>query len=551
VLHRPLVRSELALTALLVLTCCATARQEAGAPALAASETTQPEATALETQVDTAALFKNGYAFVRRTATVPAGTSRIHIDALPVPTHGTFWMAADPERLTLGQATVRQSRREEPARARNVLELLRANVGRQVTLYLDDTFVRGRLRSIAEPETGDSPAPRSSYLPVPPRTADLVILEAGEDEIALSAHAVQRVVGPDLTDEYLRSREAVAMTVDVDARVDAELTLLYLERGLTWVPSYAIDLSDAEHATLTAKAELLNEVEDFEDARLELVTGYPNLRFSHIVDPIAMQGDLDAFLASLGSFGGGGGPESALMTQRVMSNAMSSADAFAFPTAGAPGGGESVGDLFFYELEGVDLARGERGLFQLFSLRVPYEHLYEWAIADTINVRRNGPTEQEIWHSVRLTNASSLPWTTAPAMTLEGGRLLGQDILDYTAAGSVSTVRITRAVDVAGEEAEYEENRDRNAGSFHGRAYDRVTVRGELQATNYKNESVRLEITKRVQGEMVDNPDAAEVVTTAGGLVEVNPQLTLTWNEEIGAGETRTLSYRYALYVRP
>jgi hypothetical protein len=267
-----------------------------------------------------------------------------------------------------------------------------------------------------------------------------------------------------------------------------------------------------------------------------------------------MRGDMDAFFNALAQ--GTDSQEHAVMRQSVMSNVAVRGEAAAFPVAGAPGEGAAIEDLFFYERKGVDLERGARGLYPLFSARVPYEHLYEWEIADTVDARDtrrqpDEPTQEEVWHSVRLTNDAGLPWTTAPAMTMKDGSLLGQDTLHYTANGAKTDVRITRAVDVQGEQTEYEIARERNAAQFYGNSYDKVTVKGELSATNHKREAVRLEITKRIQGEVTKNPEQAKVAATAKGLRRVNPNLTLTWSVPIEAGATRQIGYEYTLFVRP
>jgi hypothetical protein len=515
---------------------------------------------ALETRVRRAALFKTGLAFVVREASVAPGTTKARLDALPVPVHGTFWLAADPSKLAVGPAVARRDELTERVPAATIEQILRANVGRRVTLALDGgEALTGKI--VAVPEVQPEPLPYQparSYVPPYP-VYGLVILETEDGNVALGISQVKRVASAaeeSLAREFDRPREAVSLSLELTPRgeVPAALSILYVERGLAWAPSYAIDVSNEAEALLTAKAEIVNEAEDLVGATVDFVTGFPNLRFSHVIDPIAMQGNLDAFLAALGQTAE---PPAAVAAQRVMANVPGAADfgEESFPLAGPPGEGEAVGDLFFYEQKGVSLKRGERGLYPLFSVRVPSEHLYQWEIAPVpepyypqAHVRPEDE-EEEIWHSVRLTNTSSVPWTTAPAMTLEDGRLLGQDRLSYAAVGAKTTVRITRAVDVQGEQAEYEVQRERQAARFDGSSYDRITVRGEVRATNRKRESVRLEITKHVQGEVTKNPDEASVATLAERLRRVNPTQRLTWTIPLEPGAARTLTFEYTVYV--
>ncbi|HET6205076.1 MAG TPA: hypothetical protein VFI25_19970 [Planctomycetota bacterium] len=530
----------------------------AGAPVRQGKDA--PEAV-VETRVRSVALFKNGLGFVRREGPLPGKPGPIRLERLPVPVHGTFWVAADPARAALGPCLARRDEIEERVPALNLEEILRANLGREVTLLLGDKeSLRGKIAGVPEPpRPRPEDAARAGFL-VPAPSANLLLLRTTSGTTAIPTSDVRRVTtdAGDFAREVVRKREAASLAFSVDPKGEgpSTLSLLYLVRGLTWVPSYAIDLSEKEKATLTAQAEVIDEAEDLEGATLQFVTGFPNLKFAHVVDPIAMQGDLNAFLAALGQ-----PPDRSIALQAqqgVLSNVAyrGEADAATFPVAGVPLQGESAEDLFLYEQKDVTLQRGERALYALFTVRVPYEHLYEWSIPDTIGEnpyqpRPEAPREEEIWHSVRLTNDTGLPWTTAPAMTMKGGNLLGQDTLAYAAVAAKTTVRITRAVDVQGEQAEYEVARDRGAAHFYGSTYDRVTVKGEICATNHKREGVRLEITKQIQGEVTKNPNEAKVVQVAKGLRQVNPNARLTWTVPIDAGKRATIDYEYALYVRP
>jgi hypothetical protein len=135
-------------------------------------------------------------------------------------------------------------------------------------------------------------------------------------------------------------------------------------------------------------------------------------------------------------------------------------------------------------------------------------------------------------------------------MTMKAGKLLGQDQLNYAAAGARTTVRITRAIDVQGEQVEVETARDRGNGTFYGVSYDRVRVKGEIRATNRKREAVRLEITKLLQGEVTRNQNEGKVVLQAKGLRRVNPNVRLTWTVAIEPGQTAAIEYEYSIFVR-
>lgn len=203
----------------------------------------------------------------------------------------------------------------------------------------------------------------------------------------------------------------------------------------------------------------------------------------------------------------------------------------------------------------MTLKRGERGYYPLFTVSVPYEHLYEWWIPDTLSDRashgqRERVRTEVVWHSLRLTNNTRHPWTTAPAMTMKGERLLGQDGLGYTAPGARTSLRITQAVDLAPEVDEIEVARARNAVEFHGYRYDLVTLQGELRIHNHKREDVTVEITKMLSGQMVETPAGAEVKVLAKGLREANSRLRLFLKLPVPAGASTVMRYVYRVLVR-
>jgi len=427
-------------------------RSQSAAPGAATATATAAALAPIATRVRTAALFKNGLAFVQRHGTAPAGSALARLDALPVPTHGTFWIAPGRNAPAIASAVARKTERVERVPATSIQELLFGNVGRKLTLVLSEKeSLVGTLTSVPEPRKPDDededPA-RYGYLPEPVR--GLLYLDTGSGVTALDPRQVLRLSSSDGAPnrDFERRVPGRSLTIAFASApaAPAEFELSYLGRGLTWAPSYAIDISEPGKALLVAKAEVIDESEDLEGATLSLVTGFPNLQFAHVADPIALRGNLEAFLNALGN--GPTAQQAQVLRQSVQSNSFGgSGESANLPvTPEAAGGGAE--DLFLYEQRDVTLAKGERGFYPLFQKRVACEHVYEWKIADTVSAERYGreregdtPPQEEIWHSLRLTNDTGLPWTTAPAMTQKGGTVLGQDTLRYTAIGAQATVR--------------------------------------------------------------------------------------------------------------
>ncbi|MSR63911.1 MAG: hypothetical protein EXS08_15910 [Planctomycetes bacterium] len=515
--------SMLLLLALMSLACASpvSAPQEASTPRLSAP-------------IRSVALFKNGYGYVRREVRVPAGTRALELE-LPVPALGTFTLSVDPALATIVSAIARRGEvpGEEPAGS--LRELLHANVGREVTLELDGgAVVRGRLREACAKTAAGGYDPWQN---------DIVLVATAEGSVALRALDVRRVSAAELERRRTRPTALLCVTLEPHVAPEFALELTSLERGWSWSPSYALEL-DGERAHLAARAEVVAEAGELDSATVRFVTGFPNLRFAHVADPLALQGDLDAFLTALGD-----PPEerAGVARQSVMANFANNPRVDGAPPGVLPAelAGEEAGDLFISERENVSLRRGERALVALFQADVDCHHLYQWTIPAE-RPRPSGDDEkgEEIWHSVRLRNDTPQPWTTAPAMSTRGGLVLGQDVLHYAAAGASTTVRITRAIDVQGTRTEHELAREPDV-RVRGRNFDRITVRGTLRVTNYERAPITLEVVRELSGTVKTSSPEARREVLGERPSAVNRHERLTWELTLEPGATRELVYEY------
>jgi hypothetical protein len=530
----------------------------------------EPTAPALRTKLVSISLFKNGLGFVAREGEIPRGQGVSLIGDLPAPAHGTFWVYSVNDEATVKDVVAFESEAVERVEAISVAEMIEANVGEIVDVRLSDKeTIRAKIISAAANRTADPSAldPSRSpyaYYGAPAEGSSLVLLQVSGRTMALNKNAVQQLSsaeGPLKTTIERKKRTVRLRLSAANPGGKGRVVVQYLAKGITWAPSCAIEITDAKKARVTTKAEIIDEIEDLDNVSVNLVTGFPNLKFADVTDPMAMRGNLAAFLNNLANPAQGAdyrGRGDVVMRQSVMENSRIG-DEEMFPAyASGPQEGQTREELFFYEQRNVTLKKGERGYYPLFTTEVPYEHLYEWKIGDAIDDqeqyrnRDEGGSEkvEDVWHSIRLTNTSSVPWTTAPALTMQGGKILGQDLIHYTSPGGKTTVRITKSVDVNAEQAEYEVARTRNAANFYGYSYDLVEVRGKLKATNFKDKDITLTITKKLSGEVVKSVPAAKIEQTARGLKKVNPKSVLTWELPIKSRDKTEIDYSYKVYVR-
>jgi hypothetical protein len=537
-----------------------------------------PESPAahIEARLQQVALFKNGLGFFVLEVTCPNKKDSFSFIPAAAASHGTFWVAY-PEKVELKSLIAKKIELEEPIEAVSIDELLKANEGKEVQLSFDDkeeTTIKGVLSSVAEKRSEPQPNPyapgsvdssnTSRYIQ-PSVRASLIIVKTNEGDVAIDSQKIIRVKCTDGKIEKTFISKRKSMQLDIQLAKPAggkKLTVSYLAKGITWAPSYIVDITEPNKAQMSAKAEVINEACDLNGVMVQLVTGFPNLQFADIVSPLAMKENLAQFLQSLAR----GQSERGQVS--VMSNVMAqSAGRYRdqagnemMPAYGAAELGKVAEDLFLYPVEKVHLAKGQVGYLPLFTESIPYKHIYQWKIPDYVteeesysyrSEREQGrePVE-EVWHCLKMENTTKVPWTTAPAEIVKENLILGQDTLNYTPVKGETTLRITQAVSVKAEQVELETNRKRDAAQLYGHNYDLVTVEGKLSVTNFQEKTITLEITKTLSGEVKSSEPQAEIETLARGLSRMNAVRELTWTIELEPGQQKKLSYIYEVYVR-
>lgn len=339
--------------------------------------------------------------------------------------------------------------------------------------------------------------------------------------------------------------------------------MAYMESGITWVPSYLIDISDRDKAVITMKATLINDLEDLEDVEVSLVVGTPNFKYAFAHSGLALDQTVVQFLQSLYSSASTGRRSyySAMtnIAQQVAMPGMSMDDSsmgsYLDPNYVPDTAGGFQEDLFFYKKEKVTLKKGERGDFQIFSALTDYDHIYTLDLPVTIRQRNsyNPPSDpnaakNKIWHCLKLKNNSKYPWTTGPAMVVKNNKPISQDKMYYTAIGLDSYLKLTVANDIKADEKETEVEREQNVKVNYSR-YDLVTVEGEIYLNNRKSESVQMEITKHILGEVLDVSSKGKVDKITMGLKSINPNSVIKWDIRLAPREEKKLTFKYRVYI--
>ena len=506
-------------------------------------------------------VFKDGHAFVAQEGTLatdPAGN--VVLDQLPTPVVGTFWpYSADPKARLKG--VVASQRRVLIQRtALTLREILQANVGASAWITESATnqylaTIVGLPRRSAEELAATSPPNSGDRLP---ESGNLILLQTPAGTKVVNLDRIQ-----DVTIQQFQPTTAVEefrnlLTLKMDwggssAATNAQVGLLYLQKGVRWIPSYKVSLDGTGQALITLEATLINEMMDLEDVSVNLVVGVPTFTFKDTIDPLALQqtaAQLSQFFQNdpSGNLRNGalaGNFNNAIMSQSARMNE------YRPPAELSPGSGPELGettrseDLFVFNAGHLSLKKGERMVLQLAEFSLPYTDVFalELPFAPPMEMRQNGNSQQQqelarllnapkVMHKIRLTNKSSYPLTTAPALIMRSGRVISQGLMTYASPGATSDLTLTTAVEVSAKRTDIETSRNHNVLNRNGSSFSRVDLSGQVTLTNYRSQPAVLEVTRYVLGnvESSDHEGKAEKLNSLEDAEMAQP----AWNNWYG-----------------
>jgi hypothetical protein len=522
----------------------------------------------LNTKAKNIAVFKNGLGFFMREGTVRLNDGWAVTEYVPNSSLGSLWISSLDKDSILEEVIGFKESVQRSFEAISIEELLASNIGKKVKIAYGDKIVEGTIKSVPEARDSEKEAggridyTRSVYDPrSQPKLAAIVIIDTGDGEVVLNKSNISKVEFPKgFSASYLSKEKAKRIKFKVTgSKREAKLGLSYLQKGISWVPGYVISLENPQKARITMKATLINDAEDLENVNFFFVVGYPNFLYADILSPMALEESINQFIQSLRREGRqeDAGGMMAITRQRAdfrESGVLSNVDYGYETIKGLPGAAEE--DLFLYHKEKISIKKGERAYYPVFFDEVDYKHIYEWEIPDTINVDPRGyqrsdqqkKEKEYIWHSVKLSNSTKYPWTTAPAFVVSGWKPLAQDTISYTPKNAKTNLKLTVATDVKHDRHEYEMDRQRDV-RIYNRNYDLVTVRGELSIKNHKNKEITMEIKKGLTGEVIEVSHKGKIEKVAEGLRGVNHNSSISWEIPLKAGEEVTVTYKYKVYI--
>ncbi len=522
------------------------------------------EAKEVKTTVSEASMFKNGLAMVTREFVVTSAGKYL-ISDVPEPVHGTFWVHSD----LLDEVRVTTREVKSKPSALWAMGLQESLVGSKVTMHLKGgTMTSGAVLDLVERKGGADwdrryERPRYGYYgygyrnqPPPTPGNELIAIKTskGVELVRISEVIRIEIEGRGKKLELTTKKPVLIVKLREPKEKGAVVRISYLTKGLTWAPAYRINLLDEEKATIEQQAVIKNELENFKNAKVQLVSGFPSMRFGHVVSPLSPTTNLTNFFNQLAQRAGQG--SSVAMQQAVAHNVAPQRQAQPSSEVTA---GEGI-DLHYQDIGRRTMAEGDSLYISVAKKEVRYKRMVEWIIPDTRNERgryvdryqreRNPEKFQDaLWDAIRFKNPFDFPLTTAPAAVFTKGAFSGQQMCYWTDPGEQTTVPVTKALSIRASHTEHEVPGTRERIYVGGNDYQRTRVEGMLTVNNHRKKKIVLVIRRRFSGELRQADLNPEQKLLEEGAHSVNKRNELLWTLTIKPGEKVIIKYSYELLV--
>lgn len=531
------MKKQIILSALAALFVCTAASAQTGSPL----------------QTKSVSVFKNGQSFFIKSGVVTAQTGKWLLpEPAPAALYGTLWFNSPEGTLTKVSSYPDTLREKKLENAVAIHELLRANIGKNVTGILDkEQSFSGKIVEVSPAfldEKGQPVYAESSLVTI----ADASLPDRWTILPASQIRYLTQIQGkPNLQieREKVKPRNLIELHFS-NQKSGQPLDMSYLANGLNWAPQYLLELTSEKNATLTLQSEVSNNAEDLNNTELNLVVGVPNFQYAtrsaYLVD----------FLNLMMPVTRNYNFSNALATQTA------NFDAEFLPPPPADVEGNANEDLFFYTLKNFSLPKGGRSMQTIFRENIGIGHVYECQLPPNDENARffeedflfTPGQNHKVFHTIQTTNKTKQPWTTASVLVMNRqgeNRPVSQDLLTYTPSGGTTYIKLTEAPDVKVEHAERELSRQRQAYMDERRGFvlDLVQVEGKIKVHNYKKQPLDLRLQRTISGTLKNSSVKWEKEEIVNPLNPVNRKAKVVWEKDVKGGGTLEITYTYELYV--
>jgi flagella basal body P-ring formation protein FlgA len=496
-------------------------------------------------------VFKDGTAFIEKELTAPTKNKTIHFDQLPIGLTKTISpnvlaYNSDQERITLGtlrftaidneitESTVNWKYSDSLYRDYfSLSEFLKMNVGKKIKVnsMLSQKQLTYKIINVVDNTLLVQADNNVGFIPIP-SISNIEFIDNPETKVKLNDQERKASLSLDLN--LLNNSK------------NQQINLSYLQRGITWLPAYFIDINEQKKGKLILEANLINDIEDIENAEINFAVGVPAFSFKSIHEPMVSGKSVWEFLSQLNN------QQLQEYSNNIQMNMMSQRNVYREEASDqnydAFQEGNGSEDLYFYNKQNISLNKNGRIKSQLLNFDFDYEDVYSCDLEQNMTNSYDSKTKSnQVWHSIRFKNTSNQPLTTGTVFFRKDDKnllkLISQNQLDYAPKNEFVTAKMTIAPDILVSNKDVEIDRKPVDGDYL------LNIEGEISIVNYKNIDIDIYIKRNIFGTMLNSDLTWTVTSNLDYYNAKNTSNLVKWKLKIPAGKTATIKYKYKILV--
>ena len=486
-------------------------------------------------------IFKNGQSFVIKKGSVKTTNRSYLLTDTPNALFGTLWFNSSNAKIAQITSKLDSVSTTNEVQASNFAQLLYANIGKQVVITTsDDKTYKGIVESFDSPES------------------PIAIIKTTTNWVSIAPSLIKNIefdYKPLTVAKLVTKENKPVFDIQFDNNGTHELEMMYLQDGLSWTPTYLLELVSETTAQIKLQAELTNNTENISNSDVNLVVGVPNFKYAN------QPATLLSFLAQIEPRYSNGSSSGSRLFSQQFSNAYGGDVMMAEPAmVEVDDQSTATGDFYFYSIKNLTLPKNGRGSYTLFENTINIKHIYECLLS--ANQKNNDnysssysfePVVSDVYHTIQIENKTKNPFTTGSVMIVDQKtqRPLVEDMLKYTAINQNSSIKLTTSPDIRVKEQENVIKTQEQEKKVNGYTYTLLTIESEVTITNSKNENVAMSLKRVLDGKI----QKATIKYNSYQLpntdrYNLNPIDNIAFDTEVKAGQSLKFTYTYQKYVR-
>lgn len=547
-------------------------------------------------------LFKNGFGFVTREIAPRDWKDPLVLQPAISPRHGTLWFEPAEtiiRRTTRERTMVAQpdKKNETPGYRADWSSMTDVYEWKQVTLKMKDgSSISGTVVGNRKPQQDNGNQPQtievidtlsayrstsSSVRTYPAGTSiaakspfglQFLTVQTDDGYVSVRQDDVVEIRAKSLSDgeSGAPSAERKTKTTEEVQVVEAPknhlgpVRMRYLSQDITWSPFYRVNLNDAGKLTINASATVMNNLENFEDAEVEFISGFPNMVFASSPSALSKGMSFQSFLNNLAnpsepSYLRSTSSRSSVMRQaEMLSNSsvyydMDDVEGYQAqkPTLWTASG---MDDMQYKSAGKLSMRKGDVLQLPIASADADFEHIVSWtAPMEKRFSFGEASADATLWNCIRFRNPFDFALTSAPYEIEQDGNVLGQSTGTWYGAGQLATVRITKSMAVTATMTQvesgslnryYTETKWNNNYRFH---YPDVTA--QIVLTNHGTKPVKVVFDSVFYGELINANGTPKETKLLTDNRTRNQKNKLTWEVSVPASDKATINYTYKIIL--